>query len=83
MHPGKAAVMPSAAFCVGKGERMITANTSYSSDRPVFDFMGKSTDTKPTVTYNGKTIENGSTFYEMNTGKVFMYDADADVWLEQ
>lgn len=60
---------------------MITANTNYSDGTPRYDFMGKSTDTKPTVSFNGKPIKNGSTFFEMDTKTVFFYDEDTDTWL--
>ena len=39
---------------------------------------GKSTDEKPNY-----GMENGQQFYEMDTGKVYMYDAEAKAWLEQ
>ena len=41
------------------------------------DFRGKSTDEKPT------NCENGSTFYEMDTKKLFMYDGENTEWVEQ
>lgn len=53
---------------------------------------GLSTDTKPITTFIeygvdgreiGRTnIENGSTFTEIDTGKLFMYDAENTVWCE-
>ena len=48
-----------------------------------FELYGLSTDTKPTETYQGVAIRNTSVFYEMNTGKLYMYDADNKQWLEQ
>lgn len=39
---------------------------------------GKSTDEKPNY-----GMENGQQFYEMDTGKVYMYDAETKTWLEQ
>lgn len=42
------------------------------------ELKGLSTDTKPTT-----DINNGSTFYEMDTKKVFMYDEENLRWLEQ
>lgn len=45
------------------------------------EFRGLSTDTKPTKA-NGKDVENGSSYLEMNTGKVFMYDEQNDIWYE-
>ena len=45
------------------------------------EFRGLSTDTKPTKA-NGKDVENGSTFLEMDTAKVFAYDKTNDAWLQ-
>lgn len=42
------------------------------------EYYGKSTDTKPV---NG--VNNSDIFYEMDTKKVFLFDKDASVWLEQ
>ena len=41
------------------------------------EYRGKSTDAKPTDAYNG------SLFKEMDTGKVFMFDAETQTWMEQ
>ena len=41
------------------------------------DLRGLSTDEKPT-----EHIGNGSTFLEMDTGKVFIFDADNKEWHE-
>ena len=41
-------------------------------------FYGLSTDSKPT----GVAVANGSVFLEMNTGKIYFYDAAGDQWLE-
>lgn len=45
------------------------------------EYKGLSTDTKP-VEDNNTKVPNGSTFFEMDTGKLFMYDNEHDVWLE-
>lgn len=45
-----------------------------------FVFHGLSTDTKPTNTFEGATIENGSQFLELDSGKVFLYDAEHKAW---
>ncbi len=45
-----------------------------------FSLSGLSTDTKPTVEFDGKKIANGSTFLEMDTKDVKFYDADSDTW---
>lgn len=39
-------------------------------------YVGLSTDAKPS------DAGNGSTFIEMNTGKVFMYNAEGNAWVE-
>ena len=51
------------------------------------NYRGLSTDEKPTVHVNsiGKEegIPNGSIFYEMDTGDIYMWDAENSQWLEQ
>ena len=42
------------------------------------EYYGKSTDQKPVY-----GVMNASVFYEMDTKKVFMLDADTGTWLEQ
>ena len=45
------------------------------------DFYGKSTDTKPT-----EGLLTGSTFYEIDTGKTYMFDEDGapgSEWIDQ
>lgn len=42
------------------------------------DLYGLSTDTKPT-----EGITNAATFYEMDTKKIYMFDAENKKWLEQ
>lgn len=44
---------------------------------------GKTADTKPIGTFQGIRISNGSTFYDMEAKKVYMYDAEGQEWLEQ
>ena len=50
-------------------------NTITASGLPVAQLRGLSTDTKPT------TVQNGSTFIEMDTGNVYMFDLDGDQWV--
>lgn len=45
------------------------------------ELRGLSTDTKPTE-INGKKIDNGSIFIEIDTGKMFMYDLTSQTWKE-
>ncbi len=46
-------------------------------------FDGLSTDTKPTGTFNGMKIVNGSSFFEMDTQEIYFYNEAANAWLEQ
>ena len=47
------------------------------------DLNGLSTDTKPTVSFEGLKLTNGSTFFEMDTQNVYFYDQDVEDWLDQ
>lgn len=48
------------------------------------EFHGLSTDTKPLVYNNtNKPIDNGSKFYEIDTGKEYRFDKANNQWLEQ
>lgn len=42
---------------------------------------GLSTDTKPTVTYQGLEIPNGAKFFEMDTKEVKFYDKSTESWI--
>lgn len=59
---------------------MIT-NEIGNNNATKFALTGLSTDTKPTVTFDGKKIANGSSFFEMDTQEVMFYDADSDAWI--
>lgn len=45
------------------------------------ELRGLSTDEKPKV-IKGATVENGSIYIEIDTGKIFMYDLDSETWKE-
>ena len=45
------------------------------------ELRGLSTDEKPTE-INGKIIENGSVFIEIDTGKLYMYNIESQSWSE-
>lgn len=45
------------------------------------ELRGLSTDTKPTEV-NEREVGNGSTFIEIDTGKIFFYDAENEQWKE-
>ena len=47
----------------------------------IYSFTGLSTDTKPTRTYKNTQIQNGSSFVEMDTGNVFMYNETSHAWV--
>ena len=54
-------------------------------NRLVCEFCGLSTDIKPLVNFSASAndvvyIENGSTFYEMDTGKKYIYDTSTHSW---
>lgn len=51
---------------------MISVNLAYNG------YVGLSTDTKPI-----EDVNNGSRFYEMNTQKSYMFDAEGQQWIEQ
>ena len=50
-------------------------------------FFGLSTDTKPTyierVVGIQYSIPNGAAFYEMDTGDIYLYDAENTTWRKQ
>ena len=54
---------------------MVTNNTG-ADQASAWDFRGLSLDSKPTTSQ----IPNGSTFMEMDTGKVYMYDKENTQW---
>lgn len=43
-----------------------------------YEYFGKKSDAKPV-----RGVGNGSIYHEMDTGKVFLFDAEHKVWLEQ
>ena len=45
------------------------------------ELRGLSTDTKP-QTIDGKPIENGTVFIEIDTGKIYFYDLTNKTWRE-
>ena len=60
---------------------MITNEVTISAFGVEFSFKGLSTDTKPVETYKGSPIANGSTFMEIDTKKLYFYDADGKQWV--
>lgn len=61
---------------------MATTMSEYGAaiNRPLSDIVGLSTDTKPLDKIEGVQIQNGSTFTEMDTNKIYAYDAENRQW---
>lgn len=49
----------------------------YTGDKHYIEAVGLSTDSKPTA-----DVLTGSTFVEINTGDVYMFDEDSTSWLK-
>lgn len=45
-----------------------------------YDFNGLSSDTKPLIADFPK-LKNGSSFFEMDTKKIYFYNAENDEWV--
>ena len=61
---------------------MITVESKVrQEDGFILDFNGLSTDTKPTETYEGMKIKNGSSFFEMDEKKAVFYDEAGKEWV--
>lgn len=61
---------------------MITAERGNGTNsKAYFSFKGLSTDAKPTETYLGVEIENGSSFLEMDTKSLAFYDEGTQTWV--
>lgn len=56
---------------------MITRNDCSASMLCVVELYGLSTDEKPV------DVGNASIFYEMDTHKIFMFDKENGIWIEQ
>lgn len=59
----------------------ITKTEKYDNNKILVELRGLSTDEKPTE-MSDKVIQNGSTFIEIDTGKIFMYDLENEQWKE-
>ena len=55
--------------------------TSTKGNEREIELRGLSTDTK-TATIDGKDIANGTVFIEIDTGKLYMFDAQNSQWKE-
>ena len=62
---------------------MITLNKyGDKCNRVYLELSRRSTDTKPLEKVETVSIGNASTFFEMNTGKCFIYDEENHKWWE-
>lgn len=60
---------------------MITLNKyADKCNRVWLELYGISTDEKPIEKFESIFIGNSSTYYEMDTGKMFIYDEENHVW---
>lgn len=57
---------------------MVTVDKNTQSDK--LSLSGLSTDTKPTQTFEGLKIINGSSFMEVDTQNVYFYDEENHTW---
>lgn len=62
---------------------MITIASNVRGRKVPHEFFGLSTDEKPIDKINGVKINNGSVFIEIDTKKVYMFDEQNKVWIEQ
>ncbi len=61
---------------------MVTATRAEGNNEiATFAFKGMAADSKPTGTWEGTTIKNGSSFLEMDTQEVHFYDAENETWV--
>ena len=61
---------------------MVTIGVGGMTDGAPKSFYGLSTDTKP-VDSAQLQIAQGSTFYEVDTGDIYMYDKENNSWRAQ
>ena len=60
---------------------MVTeTSVSFTGKDGIYDFMGLSTDSKPTIA-KFPSMKNGSSFFEMDTKKIYFYDAENAQWV--
>lgn len=62
---------------------MITIASDVKGKRAPHEFFGLSKDEKPVGKINGIKVANGSVFIEMDTKKIYMFDEENQVWIEQ
>ena len=65
------------------GHMISTICYDYLHDNIVrFDLCGLSSDPKPVPNFEKRIIANGSSFIEMDTGLLYLFDENSQKWLE-
>lgn len=60
---------------------MITGEYKATEDLDgTWELKGLSSDTKPTETFKGIKLNNGSAFFEIDTKDIYFYDEAGKVW---
>lgn len=62
---------------------MITCASNVEGKRSPQEFFGLSKDEKPIGEVNGIKVTNGSVFIEIDTKKIYMFDEENQLWIEQ
>ena len=62
---------------------MITFASNVRGKRSPQEFFGLSKDEKPIGQINGARVTNGSIFIEIDTKKIYMFDEENQLWIEQ
>lgn len=62
---------------------MITCASNVEGKRSPQEFFGLSKDEKPVGKVNNIKIPNGSVFIEIDTGRIYAFDEENQLWIEQ
>ena len=62
---------------------MITIASNMYGKKVPHEFYSLQKDEKPVGKHNGIKITNGSIFIEIDTKKIYMFDEENQVWIEQ
>lgn len=60
----------------------VTSETLNPNSAVPLALRGKSTDTKPIDFFEGTPIYNMTSFFEVDTGNIFFFDAETQTWIE-
>lgn len=62
---------------------MLTVASDVEGRKVPHEFFGLSTDDKPCVLENECKVTNGSVFIEIDTKKIYIFDEENQIWIEQ